>query len=575
MNGKGNKKKKINSLLIALLFIFSFSIVSPNVAQADERQPVGILGYVTYSDGSPVNDTFVTVGNLDTDEYDNTTTDDDGLFSASLYAYDGERLRANCTVNDTSGQTTKAADLDKTTQWLNITLGGEPPNCYFTYNPREPCDGETVSFSDSSTDPDGSIVFWRWDFGDGGNGVGKHETHVYTTPGDYYVSLTVTDDDGLSSTKRKEINVVDCGEEEEDNVSDGDDEEIVVPPPQPPVYPDNPYTVPEMYHMLNVDKIGLGGEVKVAVIDTGVVHREYRGVDLVDIDSLTAGAISDMGVSGRDNHGHGTWCNYAAYYGVNNFTRGSQMSIKVIDTGICGTPTLLDALEKAKRRDVDVVSISLGSKTGSVDGPLSRKVEELRDNGIIVVCAAGNSGPLSSSINTPALSGGGLAVGSVDPMRTLDILKDDVVSEWSSRGPVTGLKELKPDCVAGGESIIGPYGSEEKVLSGTSMSTPIIAGGTAVVYSQHPTLYNTLDFFWSPLVPHIFEDGLEKSCYDKGEPNAYGHGIPDFQEMNDYCYHTALFYLFLILLGIAIIVSVVIYILYRYFGGGKKAGKKQ
>jgi PKD repeat protein len=54
-----------------------------------------------------------------------------------------------------------------------------------------------VSFDGSaSSDPDGKITAWNWDFGDGNVGSGPTPTHIYTTAGTYPVRLTVTDDVG-------------------------------------------------------------------------------------------------------------------------------------------------------------------------------------------------------------------------------------------------------------------------------------------------------------------------------------------------------------------------------------------
>jgi len=64
----------------------------------------------------------------------------------------------------------------------------------------EPYEGlinEEITFNGSSSyDPDGEIVEWFWDFGDGNNGTGEIITHSYPNPGIYFVELLVTDDDG-------------------------------------------------------------------------------------------------------------------------------------------------------------------------------------------------------------------------------------------------------------------------------------------------------------------------------------------------------------------------------------------
>lgn len=67
---------------------------------------------------------------------------------------------------------------------------------------------ETVSFDGSgSSDSDGSIVGYNWDFGDGTTATGQTVSHSYDRAGEYTVSLTVSDDDGASATDRVTITV--------------------------------------------------------------------------------------------------------------------------------------------------------------------------------------------------------------------------------------------------------------------------------------------------------------------------------------------------------------------------------
>ncbi|MCW3134040.1 MAG: PKD domain-containing protein [Methanophagales archaeon] len=68
--------------------------------------------------------------------------------------------------------------------------------------------GESISFSGAdSTDPDGTITSYEWDFGDGTTVLGATVTHAYSNEGTYTVKLTVTDNDGLSGTDTIKITV--------------------------------------------------------------------------------------------------------------------------------------------------------------------------------------------------------------------------------------------------------------------------------------------------------------------------------------------------------------------------------
>jgi DNA/RNA endonuclease G (NUC1) len=62
-------------------------------------------------------------------------------------------------------------------------------------------EGGSASFDASaSVDPNGSIVSHAWNFGDGSTGEGANVTHVYAQDGEYTVTVTITDDDGLTDT---------------------------------------------------------------------------------------------------------------------------------------------------------------------------------------------------------------------------------------------------------------------------------------------------------------------------------------------------------------------------------------
>lgn len=84
----------------------------------------------------------------------------------------------------------------------------EPDNQAPTATFSETCTDLSCSFSGSgSSDSDGTIVGYAWEFGDGATGAGAAASHVYAAPGTYEVRLTVTDDDGASSVSARDVTV--------------------------------------------------------------------------------------------------------------------------------------------------------------------------------------------------------------------------------------------------------------------------------------------------------------------------------------------------------------------------------
>lgn len=72
-----------------------------------------------------------------------------------------------------------------------------PPVAEFVASPTSGSAPLSVTFDASrSTDSDGTILSYRWTFGDGATGLGEVKSHTYELPGSYVVHLTITDDDG-------------------------------------------------------------------------------------------------------------------------------------------------------------------------------------------------------------------------------------------------------------------------------------------------------------------------------------------------------------------------------------------
>jgi PKD repeat protein len=95
--------------------------------------------------------------------------------------------------------------LDAISQQFVVTFApsNQPPTARFTYS----CTYLSCSFTDTSTDPDGSIVSRSWTFGDGGTSTAQNPSHPYAAGGTYPVRLTVTDNGGLQDDSVRSVTV--------------------------------------------------------------------------------------------------------------------------------------------------------------------------------------------------------------------------------------------------------------------------------------------------------------------------------------------------------------------------------
>ncbi|CAI2731569.1 unnamed protein product [Schistosoma spindalis] len=247
-----------------------------------------------------------------------------------------------------------------------------------------------------------------------------------------------------------------------------------------------------------------GNGVRVGIFDTGLASSDHKHFLLSNIIErtdwtvdITNRSYSDDYIEALDRHGHGTYVtgliaaqNPNLHYSkfINSFNkhddstcppwgfapRADLFIFRVFtDTQISYTSWFLDAFNYAISRKLHVINLSIGGPD-FLDKPFVDKVLELSANGILLVSAIGNDGPLFGTLSNPADQMDVLGVGGVDALGR--------VARFSSRGMTgwelpAGYGRVKPDIVTFSTGVISSnLDGKCRVLSGTSVASPIVTG---------------------------------------------------------------------------------------------------
>lgn len=137
------------------------------------------------------------------------STDAAPTFTAVAHGTTGERYsyRVTLTVTDGGGLTATAVAY-----LVPVGLTNQAPVAAFTMLPASGSPPLNVAFDASTTnDPDGDLVTYAWDFGDGTTGSGVTTTHIYDQSGTYNVALIARDILGATGTRTATVVVQDTG----------------------------------------------------------------------------------------------------------------------------------------------------------------------------------------------------------------------------------------------------------------------------------------------------------------------------------------------------------------------------
>ncbi|TFG34153.1 hypothetical protein EU527_04705 [Candidatus Thorarchaeota archaeon] len=262
-----------------------------------------------------------------------------------------------------------------------------------------------------------------------------------------------------------------------------------------------------------------GSGIVVAVLDSGAdaEHPDLQDkiIDFKDYINKRDDNDPSDGMEAYDDNGHGTACawNIAGDGTANggNFTGVAPgvdlLIIKILDDEGAGDDSVIaQGIEYAVDNGADVISLSLGGIWTDNTYLIEPSVVASRaavDAGVSVVIAAGNSGPQAYSINSPGIVEEAITVGSSTG--------DKGVVAFSSVGPVLRTTSepagysAKPDIVAPGYQVVSGRSQDANPYeylsynysqfqntytqwSGTSASTPIVAGAIALLAQNHTLL---------------------------------------------------------------------------------------
>ncbi len=176
----------------------------------------------------------------------------------------------------------------------------------------------------------------------------------------------------------------------------------------------DPQTTEKIRKTANLPFTGKG--VKVGVIDTGIdyhhpdLQANYKGgFDLVDFDD------DPMETEGEGATDHGT--HVAGIIAADGKMKGIApdadiYAYRALGPGGAGSSVqVIAAIEEAVKDGMDVINLSLGNDVNGPDWPTSKAVNKAIELGVVVVVAAGNSGPDTWTVGSPATSPDAITVG--------------------------------------------------------------------------------------------------------------------------------------------------------------------
>ncbi|XP_017072489.1 membrane-bound transcription factor site-1 protease [Drosophila eugracilis] len=250
-------------------------------------------------------------------------------------------------------------------------------------------------------------------------------------------------------------------------------------------------------------KLGITGKgVKVAIFDTGLTknHPHFRNV------KERTNWTNEKSLDDRVSHGTFVAGVIASSRECLGFAPDADLYIFKVFTNsqVSYTSWFLDAFNYAIYKKINILNLSIGGPD-FMDSPFVEKVLELSANNVIMISAAGNDGPLYGTLNNPGDQSDVVGVGGIQ--------FDDKIAKFSSRGMTTwelplGYGRLGLDIVTYGSQVEGSDVRKGcRRLSGTSVSSPVVAGVAALLISG---AFQKIDLINPASLKQVLIEGAEK-----------------------------------------------------------------
>lgn len=262
------------------------------------------------------------------------------------------------------------------------------------------------------------------------------------------------------------------------------------------------------YRRSGIDEKSAGKDVCAAILDTGIAKHPDLAEQIVGFKDFTGGKTACYDDSGHGTHvtgilaGNGRLSS-GMYSGM--APAATVLVAKVLDrSGNGNVESVLRGIEwiRAVRKEhqIRIVNISVGTQPELKEQQKKRlleAVDELWDEGLVVVVSAGNYGPGEGTVAVPGSSPKVITVGVPDSAGySAAVINGKRKLNYSGRGPTADCV-VKPDIFAPGTGIIscnagyGKAGQPPYVMkTGTSMATPVVSGAAACLLSMYPDMTN-------------------------------------------------------------------------------------